>query len=82
MIERNTITDARRATIDLEPNSPSWGAQNIHIVDNQIGPGRLLFVAAHGLGPVDQIVVAGKELRGHVLSMSVQPPGADRRSGF
>lgn len=76
------ITDARRATIDLEPNSPSWGAQNVHILDNEVGPGRLLFVAAAGRGPVAQVVVARNRLRGHILNMSVQPPGTDRRSGF
>ena len=48
MIEHNQITDTRRATIDLEPNGPEWGAENVHILDNRIGPGRLLFLAAAG----------------------------------
>ena len=82
VIERNTITDARRASIDLEPNSPSWGAENIHIIDNQIGPGRLLFVAAGGLGPVNRVVIARNTLRDHMLNFWVIPPPGDRRKEF
>lgn len=82
VIERNLISHTRRATVDLEPNSPAWGAQNIHIVDNAIGPGRLLFVAAAGRGPVDQVVVARNHLRGHILNLVVEPPVGDRRTGF
>jgi Right handed beta helix region len=82
VIERNTIVDARRASIDLEPNSPSWGAENIHILDNEIGPGRLLFVAAGGLGPVNRVVIARNTLHGHILNFWVIPPEADRRQQF
>jgi hypothetical protein len=82
VIERNLISHTRRATVDLEPNSPAWGAENIHIVDNAIGPGRLLFVAAAGRGPVDQVVVARNQLRGHILNVVVEPPAGDRRTGF
>jgi hypothetical protein len=82
VIERNVIRDTRRATIDLEPNSPSWGAQNIHVLENAIGPGRLLFVAAAGRGPVDQVVVARNRLQGHILNVIVEPPPGDRRVGF
>lgn len=82
VIERNRITDTRRATIDLEPNSPSWGAENIHILDNDVGPGRLLFVAAAGRGPVDDVVIARNRLRGHILNVWVEPPGNDRRGRF
>lgn len=82
VIERNTITDTRRATVDLEPNGPTWGAQNIHILDNEIGPGRLLFLAAAGNGPVDRVVVVGNQLRGRVLTTIVRPPDGTRRAGF
>jgi hypothetical protein len=82
VIERNTFTDTRRATIDLEPNSPSWGAENIHILDNEVGPGRLLFVAAGGRGPVDRVVVARNTLRGHLLNFWVIPPDGDRPQRF
>ncbi len=82
VIERNTITDTRRATIDLEPNSPSWGVQNVHILDNQVGPGRLLFVAAAGRGPVSGIVIARNRLEGHILNMIAAPPDGERRSSY
>jgi hypothetical protein len=82
VIERNFITDARRATIDLEPQGPSWGAENIHILDNNVGPGRLLFVANGGEGPVQRVVIARNTLRGHILNFWVIPPEAERREQF
>jgi hypothetical protein len=82
VIEHNRFTDMRRATVDLEPNSPSWGAENIHILDNQVGPGRLLFVAAGGRGPVDWVVIARNTLRGHLLNLRVEPPEGTRRQRF
>ena len=48
----NTITDTRRATFDLEPNGSAWGAINVDIEDNVIGPGRLNLLSAGGSGPV------------------------------
>jgi hypothetical protein len=82
VIERNTITRMARAGIDLEPNSPSWGADNIHILDNKIGPGRLLFVAAGGAGPVNRVVIARNTLRGRDLKFWVIPPEGTRRQRF
>jgi hypothetical protein len=82
VIERNHISETRRATIDLEPNGPAWGAENVHILDNQVGAGRLLFIAAAGAGPVDRVVVARNRLDGHVLSILVRPPGTARRKDF
>jgi Right handed beta helix region len=82
VIEHNRFTDMRRATVDLEPNSPAWGAENIHILDNQVGPGRLLFVAAGGLGPIDWVVIARNTLRGHLLNLRVEPPEGTRRQRF
>ncbi|MEJ7582500.1 MAG: hypothetical protein WKF43_00140 [Acidimicrobiales bacterium] len=82
VIERNVYSQTRRATIDLEPNLPTQGASNVHVLDNRVGRGRLLFVAAHGNGPVDHIVIADNELRGRSLTISVTPPGTERRSSF
>jgi len=83
VIEGNHITDTRHATIDLEPNTPRWGAHNVHILDNEIGPGIQLFVAAAGDGPVNEVVVARNELRGRRLTSIVEPaPGGDRRRAF
>jgi hypothetical protein len=82
VIERNRFTDLRRATVDLEPNGPSWGANNIHVIDNQVGPGRLLFVAAAGSGPVDLVVIARNRLQGRALYVWVEPPEGSRRQRF
>jgi hypothetical protein len=51
LVERNYIGDTRRATFDLEPSSLNGGALEVVIRDNEIGPGRLAFLAARGVGP-------------------------------
>lgn len=82
VIERNVIADTRRATIDLEPGTPAFGAINVHIIENAIGPGRLRFVAAHGGGDVSEVVVARNVLHGRDLAIDIEPPEGERRSGF
>jgi hypothetical protein len=82
VIERNWITHMRRAAIDLEPTTQSWGADNIHILENLIGPGRLLFVAAAGAGPVNWVVIARNTLQGRDLGVWVVPPEGNRRQRF
>lgn len=82
VIERNTITVTRRATIDLEPDTPTEGASGIFILNNQIGPGLLRFVAAHGNGPVDHVVIAYNRLHGRDLAIDIAPPSGARRSSF
>jgi hypothetical protein len=81
VIERNTINDVRMGSIDMEPH-PSFGAENIHILDNVIGPARLLFVAASGHGRVNTVVIEGNVLRGDNLTFWVMPPEATRRQRF
>jgi hypothetical protein len=82
VIEGNLIGETRRATIDLEPGRPEQGAENVHIVDNTIGPGRLRFLAAHGNGPVNQVVVARNVLH-RSLQIDVEGDAhLDRRSGL
>jgi hypothetical protein len=50
LIERNYLGDTRRATFDLEPPGITGGALDVVIRDNEIGEGRLKFVAAAGRG--------------------------------
>ena len=64
LIEHNVITNTHRATVDLEPGALTYGAENVHIIDNDIGPGVLRFVAAHGKGPVNGVVIARNTLTG------------------
>ncbi len=82
IIERNHIGDTRRSTIDLEPNSPRWPVSNIFVLNNTIGAGRLLFIASHGAGPVDNVVIKGNRLIGHGLGIDVLPPDNSRRSNW
>ena len=81
VIERNTITDVRMGSIDLEPH-PSLGAENIHILDNHIGPARLLVLAATGDGRVNTVVVQRNVLRGDHFTFWVIPPRTERRHSF
>jgi hypothetical protein len=81
-IEHNSITDTRRSTIDLEPNTPSWGAERVVIADNMIGPGRLMFVAAGGNGPVNHVQVLRNVLRGHLLTIDVVAREGTRRTDW
>jgi len=82
IIERNHFDETRRSTIDLEPNTRSWHVSNVFIMNNTVGEGRLLFVASHGGGPVDDVVISGNVLRGHGLGIDVLPPEGDRRSNW
>jgi hypothetical protein len=82
IIERNRLDDTRRSVIDLEPNSQTWKISKVFILNNRIGKGRLLFVASHGQGPVDDVVISGNMLNGHGLSIDVLPPEGYRRSNW
>jgi hypothetical protein len=82
VIEDNDIRLTRRSTIDLEPNTDRGGVENIHILDNRVGQGRLLFLASHGDGPVNNVVVSGNKLDGRVLNIDVVPAEDDRRARF
>jgi hypothetical protein len=82
VIERNAFTDMRRATIDLEPTAWGWSAENVHIIDNEVGRGRLLFVAAAGVGPINRVVIARNTLQGRDLGVMMKSPEDRRRRHF
>jgi len=82
IIERNHFSDTRRSTIDLEPNGKRWVVSNVFVLDNTVGKGRLLFLASHGQGPVDDVVISGNVLNGHDLTMDALPPEGQRRSNW
>jgi hypothetical protein len=81
VIERNRFTDMRRATVDLEP-AGGLVVENVHIIDNEVGPGRLLFVPAAGGGPIDRVVIARNRLHGRPLTIDVKTPEGQRRRHF
>jgi hypothetical protein len=82
VVERNHFTQTRRATIDLEPNARSWHVSRVFVLNNVVGPGRLLFVASHGQGPVDDVMIAGNRLQDHSLTIDVVAGGKKRRSDW
>ena len=82
VIERNHFSGTRRSVIDIEPNTSSSNAKNVFVLDNVVGPGRLLFVASHGGGPVDDVVISRNELRGHALTIDVLSPEGQRRTNW
>ena len=82
IIERNTFSDIRRGTIDLEPNGPNQSVTNAFILNNNVGSGRLLFIASHGKGPVSGIVISGNKLHQHPLNIDEVPPKGERRQNW
>jgi hypothetical protein len=81
-IDDNVITDTRRATFDLEPNGGAYGVDSVTITGNTIGAGRLLFIAAGGSGPVDNISIVDNVLQGRSTQIYVDGAGADRRHNW
>jgi len=82
LIERNNISEVRRTTFDLEPNSPAWVVDGVTIRSNSIGTGRLNFLSAVGNGPVNRVTVASNVLRGKSLNALVRAPEGTRRTGW
>ncbi len=72
LIEHNIISDVRRATFDFEPDGAGSGVADATIQDNAIGAGRLLFVAAAGLQPVNNVVIQGNHLHQQSLQMAIR----------
>ena len=82
IIERNRFDDTRRSTIDLEPTGHRWRVDRVFVLNNTVGRGRLLFVASHGQGPVNNVVISGNRLHGHGLTIDVLPPKHRRRKNW
>ena len=80
IMERNHLSQTRRSTFDLEPDTRHARVSNVFVLNNVVGKGRLLFVAAHGQGGVNNVVISGNRLQGHVLSIdSLAPDRSPRR---
>jgi hypothetical protein len=79
VLERNVISDVRRATFALEPGT-NGVVRDLYIRNNLIGPGRLLFVAGHGGGDVSDLFVTGNVLHAKSLGIDLSAPDGVRRS--
>ena len=79
VFENNSITETRRATIDMEPPSPMFASKNVYIRNNDVGPGRLFFFSSVGAAaPMDNINITGNRLHKKPLVIFVAPPKGTR----
>ena len=57
--------------------------RRVTISDNDVGPGRLNFLAGHGsAGPVEDVMIVGNRLSGKTMNISLRAPTAKRRTNF
>jgi len=83
VIERNRMSEVRRTTLDFEPNGRTWGVDNVKVLDNTFGIGRLMLVAVNGVAPVSNIEISRNRLvGGRTMTMGVNAPAGTRRSGL
>ena len=83
LIERNEMSQIRRAHFDLEPNLVTDVIRGVTITNNHFGPGRLLFLASAGAGgTIENIEVRDNTFTGKAVIIQVIPPAGSRRSGF
>jgi hypothetical protein len=79
VFDHNTISETRRATIDMEPSSTGDAARHVTFSNNEVGPGRLFFFANEGLAaPTDDVNIVGNHLHGKALTIHVNPPRGTR----
>jgi hypothetical protein len=83
ILERNHLSQTRRSTFDFEPDTRHARVSNAFVLNNTVGKGRLLFVASHGQGPVNNVVISGNRLVGHSMTIdSLAPERSPRRSNW
>ena len=85
LIANNSISEVRRSTFDIEPNGGTWGVRHVRIVANQIGAGRLNFVANHGSRKAvfDDVQIVDNVLTGKAMKMYFRGgTGAGRRANL
>lgn len=78
-VEGNRIGETRRATFDLEPNGGGTGVEDVVIENNDVGAGRLNFIAAVGVGPVNRIAVRNNRLTGRAMNSTIGSTTERRR---
>lgn len=79
VFDHNSISDTRRATIDMEPLDPGALARRITFSNNEVGVGRLFFFANQGVAaPTEDISIIGNHLHGKSLTINVQPTSGIR----
>ncbi len=70
--DNNIISETRRATIDMEPNSSESAQRHITFSNNIVGPGRLFFLSCGGAPAQTQDVsIVNNHLTGRALTVHV-----------
>ncbi len=82
LVQWNTITDITRATFDFEGGSPGGGVEGVMIVQNEIGVGRLVLVAAQSINPVNHVLIGANHVHGQNLQMWIENDKPGNRIGW
>jgi hypothetical protein len=79
LIDSVSMTETRRASIDLEPNGVNDTIRGVTIRNSYFGPGRLLWIAsAGGSGVFEDVLIENNRLdRG--AQVVIRPPEGSRR---
>jgi len=73
VVETSTITEPKRSMFDFEPGLDAGkSVDHVTIRNNRASKGPLLFVAAEGHGPVNQVTIQGNQLTGMTLNIEME----------
>ena len=73
VVETSTITEPKRSMFDFEPGLDAGkSVDHVTIRNNRASKGPLLFVAAEGHGPVNQVTIQGNHLTGMTLNIEME----------
>jgi hypothetical protein len=81
VVETSTISEPKRSMFDFEPGrGAGMSVDHVTVRNNRLSHGPLLFVAAEGHGPVDQITIQANRLTGMTLNIAMEDlDGGQRR---
>jgi hypothetical protein len=76
----SSMSQVRRSTIDLEPNSSRGGARNVSILGNRFGAHRFNWLASVGAegATISDILAVGNVVRGGAINVDVRDRGGVR----
>lgn len=89
LLRNCTLRDGRRSAIDFEPVSSNWSVVGATVQNNLIQDRRLSFIANHGSGRVDNVVIEGNTCTKTgqpnatgAISINCNPSDATRRANW
>lgn len=77
VFDHNSISETRRATIDMEESSVEATTRHVVFSNNYIGPGRLFLLSNHGAAAlVEDVQFLYNDVRGRAMQLHFEgPPG-------